>query len=248
VLLICDEQEFLSDQKKEGYTCEMPMLLNRIRRLPFFAVFCVAWLNATVCRPLEPIGGLRRRVLVLYGEPLTFPAMTTTAQCLMAGLSRGHPQELEIFSEYLDLSRFPPAQFGDDLVRYLRARYAARKPDVVITIMNSTLELALAHRDELFAGAPIVFANVDHREVEGREMPPNVTGLWMALDYQRTVELALQLQPGTREIVCVAGTGIINAGSMKRAGPGAFCHPGPHPLVGQIAVASRAGGGDSIAP
>ena len=33
------------------------------------------------------------------------------------------------------------------------------------------------------------------------------TGLWMGWDYQRTVELALQLQPETREIVCVAGTG-----------------------------------------
>jgi PAS domain S-box-containing protein len=52
-----------------------------------------------------------------------------------------------------------------------------------------------------------VFANVDHREVEGKEMPPNVTGLWMAWDYQRTLELALQLQPKIREVVCVSGTG-----------------------------------------
>ena len=39
-------------------------------------------------------------------------------------------------------------------------------------------------------------------------MPPNVTGLWMAWDYQRTVELALRLQPETREIVCISGTGV----------------------------------------
>ena len=55
---------------------------------------------------------------------------------------------------------------------------------------------------------PIVFLNVDHREVEGKEMPPNVTGIWMAWDYQRTVELALQLQPETREVVCISGTGL----------------------------------------
>jgi len=40
----------------------------------------------------------------------------------MAGLSRGQPEEVGIFSEYLDLSRFPVAQYGDDLVRYLRAQ------------------------------------------------------------------------------------------------------------------------------
>ena len=39
-------------------------------------------------------------------------------------------------------------------------------------------------------------------------MPPDVIGLRMAWDYQRTVELALQLQPKTREIACVSGTGV----------------------------------------
>ena len=60
----------------------------------------------------------------------------------MAGLSRGPPEDLEIFSEYLDLTRFPAAQYGDDLVRYLSARYATRKPDVVIAVGSSALELA----------------------------------------------------------------------------------------------------------
>jgi PAS domain S-box-containing protein len=185
----------------------MPILLNQLRLLAFSAVFCAVWFNAAIGRPLEALGAVKRTVLVLYGDRLSIPAMKTTEQGLMAGLSRGQPEDLEIFSEYLDLTRFPAAQYGDDLVRYLRARYAARKPDVVIAVGSSALELALAHREELFPAVPVVFANVDHREVEGREMPPNVTGLWMAWDYQRTVELALQLQPEIREIVCVAGTG-----------------------------------------
>ena len=44
----------------------------------------------------------------------------------MAGLSRGQPEEVGIFSEYLDLSRFPAAQYGDDLVR-LSARSTRRE-------------------------------------------------------------------------------------------------------------------------
>ena len=91
----------------------------------------------------------------------------------MAGLSHRQPQDLEIFSEYLDLARFTAAQFGDDLVRYLCASYAPRKLDVVIAIGSSALKLALAHRDELFVGVRIVFANAGNREVKGREMPPN---------------------------------------------------------------------------
>jgi hypothetical protein len=46
----------------------------------------------------------------------------TTEQGLMAGLSRGQPEEVGIFSEYLDLSRFPGGSVWDDLVCYLRAQ------------------------------------------------------------------------------------------------------------------------------
>jgi PAS domain S-box-containing protein len=124
---------------------------------------------------------------------------------------------LEVFSEYLDLMRFPAAQYGDDIVRFLRARHETRKPDVLITLANTTLQFVLDHRDDLFPGVPIVFAGVDHREVEGKEMPPNITGLWMAWDYQRTLELALQLQPKTREVVCVSGTGVEEQAWNKEA-------------------------------
>ena len=188
------------------YAGGMPFVLSRARPLAYFALFWVAWC-AAFCGRLDAISTQKKAVLVLYGDRLSIPAMNATEQGLMAGLSRGRLEDLEIFSEYLDLARFPAAQYGDDLVRYLRTKYAARKPDVVIVVGSSALELAVAHRDELFPSAPIVFANVDLREVEGKEMPPNVTGLFIAWDYQRTVELALQLQPETREIVCVGGAG-----------------------------------------
>ena len=77
----------------------------------------------------------------------------------------------------------------------------------MIAVGNSLWNSLLAHRDELFAGVPIVFSNVDHREVEGKEMPPNVTGLWMAWDYQRTWSSRCNSNPKSREIVCVTGTG-----------------------------------------
>ena len=183
----------------------MNILPNGIRRLALFAGFCVAWLNVPVLRPVEALSAEKKTVLVLYGDRLSIPAVKMIEQGLTASLLRGQP-EVETFSEYLDLSRFPLAQYGDDVVRYLRARYAARKLDVVIVEGGPALELALAHRGDLFAGAAIVFC-VEHSEVEARVMPPNATGVWMGWDYQRTMELALRLQPETRQVICVAGTG-----------------------------------------
>src|SRR5260221_4838825 len=193
--------------KREVYPGGLGCRLSRSRLLEYFALFWVAWCNAEVGGRLEAVSALKKKVLVLYGDRLSIPAMKSTEQGLMAGLSRGQAEDLEIFSEYLDLGRFPAAQYEGDLVRYLRTRYAARKPDVVIAVGGSALELAVAHKDEFFPGVHIVLANFDLREVEASEMPSNVTGLSMAWDYQRTAELALQLQPETREIVCVGGSG-----------------------------------------
>ena len=192
--------------KVEVYAGGIPSVLSRARPLAYVTLFWIAWC-AAFCGRLEAISTQKKAVLVLYGDRLSIPAMKATEQGLMAGLSRGRLEDLEIFSEYLDLERFPAARYEDDLVHYLRTRYSGRKPDVVIAVGSFALELAVAHGDELFPGVPIVFANVDLREMEGREMPPNVTGLRMGWDYQRTVELALQLQPETQEIVCVGGTG-----------------------------------------
>ena len=185
----------------------MGIPLHGIQRLAFFAAFCVAWFNVGFPRPVEALGVQKKTVLVLYGDPLLVPADRMTEQGLTAALLSAHGSNLEVFSEYLDLQRFPAARYGDDIVRYLRARYGTRKPDVLITLANTALQFVLDHRDELFPGVPIVFSSLDHREVEGKEMPPNVSGLWMAWDYQRTLELALKLQPQTREVVCVSGTG-----------------------------------------
>ena len=184
------------------------ILPARLRTFAFFALLSVAWFNAAGDGPVEAQGAPKKTVLVLYGERLSLPGIKTTEEGLMAALSSTDAWDLEIFTENLDLTRFPAAQYGDDLVRHLRTRYATRKPDVLIALVNTALQFVLDHRDELFPGAPIVFSDVDHREVEGKEMPPNITGVWMAWDYQRTLELALKLQPKTREVVCVAGTGV----------------------------------------
>jgi hypothetical protein len=105
----------------------MPILLNRIQRLACCAVFCVAWFNAAVGSPVETLSAVRKTVLVLHGDQLSIRAVKTTEQGLMAGLSRAQPEEVGIDSEYLDVLRFSAAQYRDDLVRYLRARYAARR-------------------------------------------------------------------------------------------------------------------------
>jgi hypothetical protein len=78
----------LLDLKREGLTCDMAILLNRIQRPAFLvAVCCVWWLNAAFGGPVQALGGPKKTVLVLYGEEQLFiPANRVSEQGLMAAL------------------------------------------------------------------------------------------------------------------------------------------------------------------
>jgi hypothetical protein len=116
-------------RSREGMTAKWPLMLNRIQRVVFhFAAYWFAFSNAGVVQPVQAVGNPRKTVLVLYGDPLSAPADRMTEQGLSAALSSGNGSRLEVFTEYLDLVRFPTAQYGDDIVRYPRARYWTRRP------------------------------------------------------------------------------------------------------------------------
>ena len=58
-----------------------------------------------------------------------------------------------------------------------------------------------SHRDELFAGTPIVFITLDRRP----QRMMNATGIVAEPDYRRTVTLALALQPDTTKVFVIVG-------------------------------------------
>lgn len=114
-------------RSREGMTAKWPLMLNRIQRVVFhFAACCVALSNAAVVQPVQALSAPGKTVLVLYGDPLSVPADRMTEQGLTAALSTVNGSRLQVFTEYLDLTRFPAAQYGDDLVR-LSARSTRRE-------------------------------------------------------------------------------------------------------------------------
>jgi PAS domain S-box-containing protein len=148
----------------------------------------------------------QKSVLVLYGERGDLPAIAAVEQDMFEVLDASASPRIEVFSEYLDFTRFPEERYGGSLVRYLQERYAGRRIDLVVPVAGFALEFALAHREELFPGAPLVFCAIDQRELEKVRLPADATGITAHFDIERTVELILQLQPDVPEIVCVSGT------------------------------------------
>ena len=78
----------------------------------------------------------------------------------------------------MDLSRFDSEAHRNLLRDELHAKYAAKKIDVVVAVMEPALNFLLNHRDEVFPGIPIVFCGFDGKLLGDRSLPEDMTGVF----------------------------------------------------------------------
>ena len=147
----------------------------------------------------------RSSVLLLYAEARLLPAIVATDVSIRSTLQSGSESPVHFYTEYLDLSWFPGEGHERQLRNLLRQKYANRKLDLVIPAGAHALRFALKHRASLFPGVPIVFCAVDKPSVAGLELGPDVTGVWMSVDWSATLDVALRLQPDTRRVIVIQG-------------------------------------------
>jgi PAS domain S-box-containing protein len=158
-----------------------------------------------------------KNVLMLCSQRPDLPAVRLVEEGLREELGAATSPRVEWFSEYFDFGRFSTADHEATLQRYLRERYAERRIDLVLSMEGQALAFALRRRENLFPGVPIVFVVLDPHDVDAPSLPPDVTGVAARLDFARTVELALALQPDAREIVAVGGTSTLDTNVTQEA-------------------------------
>jgi PAS domain S-box-containing protein len=174
----------------------------------YVGLVLIGWLHFCNVRPVASAGGSEKpkTVVVLYpdandgrpGHVLADRGIRST----FAGSAFG---TVEIHGEHLDLSRFPDPNYQKDVADFLKRKYSGRKIDLVIAGLASGLDFALKHREQVFAGVPIVFCAVDEQEVKTRNLPTDVIGVPIKMDLAATLDVALHLQPRTQRVYVITG-------------------------------------------
>lgn len=119
--------------------------------------------------------------------------------------------ELEFYTEYLDLIRFPAETHADEMVRLLKRKYDLKKPDLLIPVSYSALDFLIRKDPDIFHTTPIV-ALFNRRRLDDvkQNIESNagrgVTGLASSDDPASTLGLALELQPETRHVGVLVGS------------------------------------------
>ena len=149
------------------------------------------------------------RILVLHSYHADF----VWSEDIMKGIHNVFDEarrKTEFYIEYLDAKRFPkelsPKHLGA-LEQHLKDKYATRMPHIILSTDDDALRFLLDRHKAVFPGVPIVFCGVNHPVDDGRLAAAKVvTGVMEVLDRKATLDTALALHPGTKNVAVVTDT------------------------------------------
>jgi C4-dicarboxylate-specific signal transduction histidine kinase len=171
---------------------------RRVNRLLALVLLCaLAW-------PCAAWAAEVHRVLVLYSNGRLLPANVEGDRAIAERLAQRTDLRIELSSEFLDSPRFSGEAYERAVADYLRTKYAAEPPQVLVAAAEEALAFWMRHRDELFPGVPVVHLSIARARLEGMQpLPPDVVGIPVEYDVAGTLEQALRWHPWARRLVFV---------------------------------------------
>jgi signal transduction histidine kinase len=146
------------------------------------------------------------RVLILHPYDERLPATEIAGENARDRLQEATAGKIDLFSEFLDLSRFPDEVHIDRMARYMAEKYSDRRPDVVIALGEPATRFIVNHRTAIAPDAKIVFSGFGRDTASKINLPSDVVGAFSEFDITKTLELARALQPDAKNLFIIGGS------------------------------------------
>ena len=173
--------------------------------LPYIVSLCV--IGTLAASPVPAAAqSHHKRVLLLFDEDRTLPGLSVLDQTIRSTLNSGLGGNVEFFTESIQAAQFPGEQHALALRDYFLKKYGSAKLDLIVAVMGPSVRFLLQHAETFAPGVPIVFCGADARDLEGATLPVHMTGLLVRRVFAPTLDVALRLQPDTRQVFIVGGT------------------------------------------
>ena len=204
-----------------GLSLYLPAYPMRFRRRPFLFLALTLFVLAAIppsfaVRASAPQGAAtpaparaqsqHKRVLLIFDEDRRLPGLAILEQAIRSTMSAELGDGVEYFSESMQASQFPEEQYDLALRDSLAKKYVAKKLDLIVGVMGPAVTFLRQHADTFAPGVPIVFCGADARDLDGVTLPARMTGVLVRRTFAPTLEIALRLQPDTRQVFVVGGT------------------------------------------
>ncbi len=157
----------------------------------------------------QPLGDNEKRVVILYSQPRDFPATEMVEQGIQEALNAERRLTVQLFSEYLDLSRFRDTPQRQALADLLDQRYSNGQIALLICVDVPAALFLMEYGEQLFPEIPVVMCAIPERLKDSLLASPlggRVSGIIEpALVARQLVESAFLFKPATKQAVLVAG-------------------------------------------
>ena len=164
------------------------------------AAFLVASFACSAALAAEP-----KRVMVLHSFGRDFKPWSEYAKAIRTELDRQSPWPLEIIEHSLLTARSGDENPEGPFVEYLRALFAKRPLDLIVSIGAPAADFVQRHRQQLFATTPMVFTAVEQRRVQRSSLTENDTVVALAHNFPAIIENILHVLPDTKTVAVVIG-------------------------------------------
>ena len=145
-------------------------------------------------------------VLLLYYRQKDAPFANLIKTEFARALDERLGQPYDLFVDTVDSWTGTDPAREDLLVKLFHQRYSHANVNLVVPIGDPAVDFVRAHGRVLFPEASVVFLTVKIGSAPSLPPLPDATGVILRFDAESTLELALQQNPGTREVFVVAGT------------------------------------------
>src|SRR6185436_15877259 len=142
-----------------------------------------------------------RRIYLLQGLTATQPAADVTVEAFRARLKEVSSEDIEVFTDFLDIGRFPGPEHEKRLIPFLSGKFTQAKPDLIISISRGATSFLVRHRTEIAPGIPILYCCTPNSTADGLDIPADIPGLIVQYDWAGTLELAERLQLNAKTLI-----------------------------------------------
>ena len=159
-------------------------------------------------------------VLILQSYHIGYPWSDNVTKGITSVLQK--EKDVELFFEYMDTKRHMDKPYLEKLRQLYKDKYGSLSLDVIICSDDNALNFLLRNRDNLFPDVPIVFCGINNFTDSRIAGHTNITGVVENPDVLGTLQIALRLHPGTRQVAAVydqTKTGLANEERLREIAP-----------------------------
>jgi signal transduction histidine kinase len=146
-----------------------------------------------------------KQIMLLHSFGKEFKPWSEYAQTIREELKRQSPWPIDITEQSLITARSSDEDPETPFVEYLRALFAKRPLDLIVSVGAPAAGFVQRHRPQLFATTPMVFTAVDQRRVQYSNLTTNDAVVAVRIDYLSAIKNILQVLPDTKRVAVVVG-------------------------------------------